>query len=148
MEYVSIRTKMQTRFQSHTRKAGDFGIVGDSSVHLFSLISGLNTWTLQTVVKLSFIMIGVFICLCMGICEGMKKKEQDRKQVRSVSPAGRDWIFRLFIQYPQILALKKIFQEQNFTNFTLFNRNKALLIVFTYAYIYLSSVFYMVLFLN
>lgn len=93
-------------------------------------------------------MIGVFICLCMGIYEGMKKKEQDRKQVRSVSPAGRDWIFRLFIQYPQILALKKVFQEQSFTNFTLLNRNKTLLIVFTYAYIYLSSMFYMVFFLN
>lgn len=93
-------------------------------------------------------MMGVFICLCMGIYEGMKKKEQDRKQVRSVSPAGRDWIFRLFIQYPQILALKKVFQEQSFTNFTLLNRNKTLLIVFTYAYIYLSSMFYMVFFLN
>ena len=93
-------------------------------------------------------MMGVFICLCMGIYEGMKKKEQDRKQVRSVSPAGRDWIFRLFIQYPQILALKKVFQEQSFTNFTLLNRNKTLLIVFTYAYIYLSSMFDMVFFLN
>lgn len=39
MEYISVRTKIQIHFQSHTQKAeGGFGIVLHSSVLFFSPI--------------------------------------------------------------------------------------------------------------
>lgn len=77
-------------------------------------------------------MIGVFICLCLGICEGMKKSETESKKELSTQQGEIRYSGYLFTTLIYWLW-EKYHHNFQVQNFTLLNRNKTLVIIFTYA---------------